>query len=228
MAWEFRGWTGGGAGRSTKFIRAAFAWLAVAAVLLAVEPRYTSVAFHSAARHAVAIGFLSMLIIGVSSKVVPILRGLDLDGLPALWTPFVLVNAGNILRVAGQALDDVVPAVTRPAIAASAPLVYAGFAVWGVHLWSLLGRSAATEKPAGPPAEIDGLMHPADVVLWFPQTLDVLERFGFGALRNAVLRHTVGRTITLKGACAMKGVPLDALLNALNDAIRPQPARFEV
>ena len=61
-----------------------------------------------------------------------------------------------------------------------------------------------------------------DVVSWYPQTIAVLERFGFKAIRNPWLRQTVARQVTLDRASALRGVALPALLEALNDA-PPRP-----
>ena len=60
----------------------------------------------------------------------------------------------------------------------------------------------------------------ADVLEWFPQTEDVFLRHGFTALKNAVLRRTLARQVTVAQAAALRGVGLTALLNDLNDLAR--------
>jgi hypothetical protein len=73
--------------RSFKFIRAAHVWLFVAAFMLPV-------------------GFISMMILVVSSRVVPIQAGVDGSKLTSLWAPFILLNAGNAARVILQIATD--------------------------------------------------------------------------------------------------------------------------
>jgi hypothetical protein len=62
-------------------------------------------------------------------------------------------------------------------------------------------------------------MTPSDILDWFPDTIEVLSRHGFDALRNPLLKRTLGRSVTLASACAMKRVDLVALLADLNRRI---------
>jgi hypothetical protein len=41
-------------------------------------------AFSGATRHAITVGFISLMIMGVAAKVVPTLKGVDVRTLPAL------------------------------------------------------------------------------------------------------------------------------------------------
>ena len=230
LAIEFRAFTSGAPGRSRKFILAAFGWLAAATLLLAIEPFAApgSVAFHAAARHALAVGFLTTLIVGVSSKVVPVLRGHDLLSLPSLWPVFLLLTAGNLVRVTGDLVADTGSTLAVPARGTGAAMVYVALALWGVHLWRLLGRApAAAAAPDVRPDLIDGAMTPASVLHWYPALIEIFAANGFAPLRNPLLRATLGRGITIRGACQMKNIDLERLLQDLNDAIR-EPRRFEV
>jgi len=223
-----RGLTGGGKDRSTKFIRAAFLWLVVACVMVMVQPLYAhavglrfSHAYGGAARHAFTVGFISLMIVGVSSKVVPILVGAAPGLLPALWGPFVLIAAGNALRVAAQVMTDAVPSAAYPVMGISGTFEVLGFAIWGVHILKLLGHRPVDAPSEARPEKIEAGMTPAAVIAWFPQTLEVFESFGFGTLRNPLLRRTLGRSITLESACAMKKVDLQKFLGDLNRRLQP-------
>jgi hypothetical protein len=224
--------TRGDGGRSTKFIRAAFFWLALACVMVFAEPFYAralglrfSHAYHGAIRHAFTVGFISLMILGVSSKVVPILGGLEARSLPALWLPFVLINAGNALRVIFQVLTDRIPGTAFPIMGASGTLEVAGLALWGIHLWRLLGRPSAGEPV--PPSGSDWITaetRVAEIVDRDPRFLDVFDRFGFKELRNPLLRQTLARRITVRMACEMKHVPEKELLDALKSGPAASPA----
>ena len=112
-----------GRDRSLKFIRAAYVWFIVAAVMLVAVPLYNfgiypaltgsrtpfSHAFFGAYRHALTVGFIMMMIIGVSSRVVPTFSGIDVQRTNSLWLTFILLNLGNALRVTTEVATDFTP-----------------------------------------------------------------------------------------------------------------------
>ena len=227
LAWSLRAFTWGDRDRSSKFIRAAYLWMAVACLMVFAEPFYTqalglrfSHAYHGAIRHAFTVGFISLMILGVSSKVVPILGGIEAGGLPSLWIPFVLVNTGNAMRVTFQVLTDVIPGTAFPVMGASGTLEVAGLAIWGVHLWRLLGRrTAELGGSALSPLRITADMKVSDIADWYPALLDVFERYGFKELRNPLLRRTLARRVTVRMACDLKQVREVDFLEALNGTL---------
>ena len=156
--------------RSVKFIRAACAWLTISMSMLVLTPVYVFVllpavgglsdsglraaeigfshAYYGAARHAITVGFISLMIMGVSARITPMLGGLSTSGMTPLWAPFILVNAGCAMRVIMQTTTD----FTRPAFAivgVSGILEVAGFALWGLHLLRVMaGRRVIPEAEA--------------------------------------------------------------------------------
>lgn len=132
--------------RANKFIRAALAWLAVGISMLLLTPAYQAMqgsffshAYYGATRHAFTVGFISMMVVGVASRFVPRLRGIDGPQLPPLILSFVLLNAGCMLRVVGQPITDWVPGL-MPVIAVSGVLEFAGFLIWAIDLLRVLRR----------------------------------------------------------------------------------------
>jgi hypothetical protein len=79
---------------------------------------------------------------------------------------------------------------------------------------------------------------PGQIVGWLtaaaPETIAVFERMGFPAISNRLLRDTVARTVTIRQACALKGIDEARLIAALNEALRlraapgPVPVQFTV
>lgn len=145
--------------RSLKFLRAAYLWLLVALLMAALTPVYhrasamdVSHAYLGATRHAITVGFISMMILGVSAKVVPTLAGFDLRRLGGLWPTFLLVNLGCLLRVGFQVSTDHLPASFQ-ILAVSGALELTGIAIWAFHLLKLeiiarsrrIGRGEETE-----------------------------------------------------------------------------------
>jgi hypothetical protein len=222
MAFDLRGFRGGASGRSRKFIQAAFWWLLVAMALWCIFPLHASQmgsgfphGVYGASRHAFAVGFLSMMILGVSAKVVPVLKGIDPTVEPGLWSPFILINAGLALRVVSQTMTDHGTQWAFTAAAVSGPLMAFGFFIWGFYMWRLIGQPTGAAPPTAAPDDITIHSLAADVANRFPQTLDVFEAFGFGEIRNPILRNTLARRISLKTACSMKNINSDEFVAAL-------------
>jgi uncharacterized protein involved in response to NO len=173
-----------------------------------------------AIRHAITVGFVSLMIVGVAARVVPTLNGVDVRRLPALWAPFVLINAGCALRLTGQTLTDFTDAAF-PVTAVSGLLEVTGLAIWGVHLWRIMaGRGADRQAPSLEPGmPITAAHRVGDVVTMYPQLLDLFIDHGFRPLANPVARRTVARRVTVEAACRLLGVDVQQLLVTLNGAI---------
>jgi hypothetical protein len=226
--------------RSAKFVRAAYTWLAISLLMLLLSPAYHyayrqlvgaqgvpfSHAYHGAIRHAITVGFISLMIMGFAAKVVPTLNGLDPRVLSALQGPFLLVNMGCLLRVLLQTLTDWFSGI-YPLLGLSGTLEVIGLAWWGLGLVQIMRRGKceanALEPTWGPqPKQIEGHHRVAQILAWFPQTESVFLDWGFVAIHQPLLRRTVARQVTLSQAAAIRGVPLNRLLAALNLAITPQ------
>ncbi|HOJ72398.1 MAG TPA: DUF1858 domain-containing protein [Phycisphaerae bacterium] len=234
IAWPWRLWrpmpsTEAQFDRSAKFIRAAYGWLAVSLFMLLMLPVYQVIsgipfshAYYGAIRHAITVGFISLMIMGFAAKVVPTLNGIDTRTLSPLWGPFILVNLGCFLRVSTQTLTDWHPAFFA-VIGLSGTLEVIGLGWWGVGLIRVMVRgkreAAATHEQTGPrPASIEPTHRVADVLNWFPATEPVFLEFGFSAIKHAVFRRTMARQVTLAQACRMHNIDAEAFVAALNRA----------
>ncbi len=227
--------------RSLKFLRAAYVWLLISLAMLVCLPVYQfgvvrafapdshaalsgfSHAFYGAIRHAITVGFVSLMIVGVAAKVVPNLNGISSKALSALWGPFVLINLGCGLRVIGQTLTDFT-ALAFPFAGVSGLFEVSGLAMWGAHLWLIMaGRARIRRSSAGPP-ESDSISTrrilpsdtPGRVLEHFPALLPTFVQHDFAALVNPQLRATVGRVVTLEQACRRMGKNVDAFVAQLN------------
>jgi hypothetical protein len=130
--------------RAAKFVRAAYLWLTASMVMLLCLPIERALvhvpfshAFYGSIRHAITVGFISQMIVGISARVVPELRRAQATSLPSLTGTFILVNAGCFLRVTLQALTDVHPLFFR-LVGVSGVLELAALAAWGAHLVALM------------------------------------------------------------------------------------------
>jgi hypothetical protein len=236
--------------RSLKFLRAAYIWLFVSLLMLVLLPVHQfailpwlapdcaavhigfSHAYHGAVRHAITVGFVSLMIMGVAGKVVPTLAGVDIRRLNKLWLPFVLVNAGCALRVVMQTLTDFTAAAYSIA-GVSGLLELTGLTLWGISLWRLMRPRAAVEvsaafsptvaaSPAGP-ITVEYLV--GDVLDRYPWLLETFVAAGFSLLRNPVLRGTLARWTTVAQACQRMAIEQTSLLQSLNaQRLRPPAA----
>jgi hypothetical protein len=140
--------------RSAKFVRAAYTWLAISLAMLLLAPAHRfasgipfSHAYHGAIRHAITVGFVSMMITGMAAKVVPNLCGALPRALSELWGPFLLLNVGCFLRVALQVLTDWTGAI-YPLLGLSGTLEVAGLAWWGAGVIRLIVEGMRRSEPS--------------------------------------------------------------------------------
>lgn len=120
-----------------KFVRGAMAWLLIAGALLVFEPIHLSRigqpfshAYIGAIRHAVTVGFISQMILGVGMHVVANMNDIPRHMQPKLWSVFWLVNLGNALRVTFEIATDYAPK-------AFFPMGFTGFVeLIGLFIWA--------------------------------------------------------------------------------------------
>lgn len=221
--------------RSAKFIRVAYAWLYVSFGMLLLLPVYIFIsgqdfshAYYGSARHAITVGFISLMIVGMSSKIAPTLRGVSPEKLPSLWSAFVLINLGCALRVLFQIGTDWHPIFFK-ITGISGVLEWTGFAIWAWHMTAVmlgLGRytpddpQAIAKRWGSPTLTITPGHHVAQVLAWYPLLQEVFVVHGFDLITRPALRKTLATQVTLKQACAMKNVPLDEFIKHLNTAKR--------
>lgn len=134
--------------RTFKFIRAAYVWLIIANAMMPFFLVYGILtrqgfahAYMGAHRHAFTVGFISMMIMGVSARVVPILAGVDARKLSNLWGPFVLITMGNSGRVLLQIATDFYPNVAYPLVGLTGFIEVTALAWWGIGLWRVMNQS---------------------------------------------------------------------------------------
>lgn len=217
--------------RGLKFIRAAHVWFIVATAMLVFTPIYNfgvympitgsavpfSHAFFGAYRHALTVGFIMMMIVGVSSKVVPTLSGVDVRRARSLWPTFLLLNLGNLTRVAFQIATDFSPAAYK-VMGVSGFIEVVGLTLWGYELVANMRMGSKLENDSN--AAISTMRITPEtkvgaVLARYPEALEIFIKRGFTPLRNPVLRQTMARAITIEQACRREDVDMNELLDEL-------------
>jgi hypothetical protein len=227
--------------RSLKYLRIAYVWLFVSLGMLVLLPAWQAAlaqlapasaaaqmgfshAYYGAARHAITVGFVSLMIVGVAAKVVPTLNGVDGRRLSPLWMSFLLINAGCLLRVCGQMLTDFTTSAF-PVAGVSGLLEVSGLALWGGHLTLvMLGRARphADAKTAPAPSLIGREIRATDTVAAVlndePRLLDTFLNAGFSQLASAYARNSIARVVTIQQACRRLDKNVESFVAELNAA----------
>ncbi|MFQ5861746.1 MAG: DUF1858 domain-containing protein [Candidatus Brocadiales bacterium] len=212
-----------------KFIQASLFWFLMAESALLyfnINQFYTgtevSYALFGAYRHAIFVGFITMMILGCASKMIPMSLGTQLYSYRALFWTFILLNTGSILRVTCQPLaaDYNMSTLFLP-MGISGFLEYGAIFLFGYNVWKTVGqRQVQEEQEMG---ERITVVTPEtnvyQLIKQHPQALDVLVSHGFKQLKNPVLLNTVARTVNIGAAATIHTTDLDSLLKKLNEAI---------
>jgi len=171
------------------------------------------------------------MIVGVSSKVVPTLSGVDVRRANSLWPTFVLLNLGNLTRVSFQIATDFSPSAYT-VMGVSGFIEVLGLTLWAYELFANMrvGKKLAKESIATNSQHLDITSNTkvGEVLNRYPESLEIFVRRGFPLLRNPVLRKTMARAITIEQACRREGVDLAGLLTELRqlaEVDRIEPAR---
>lgn len=160
-SFEF-GSTAAGGTVARKFMRAALGWLLFTGVMLILEPVHLraigapfSHAYIGAIRHAVTVGFISQMILGVSMRLVPRLRNCAEMSPIAAWAVFALLNVGNAVRVACEVATDYTPGAFR-LMGITGFIELTALVIWGAYLGSVLLRTAGLRRPETGTLQVTG------------------------------------------------------------------------
>lgn len=230
-----------------KAIKAAYVWLVIALIIFVfsvfLKQRELAYLFHGSANHAITVGFITMMIIGYSSKMIPTFTGINLFSTRLSDITFIMLNTGIFIRVFSQIMVGFYGGPFYLASISSGWIEVAGLALFGINVWKTMNAayeeeaetiagSAAVCEPV--PAEA-GVEIPSasggqagalkitknskisDVIETYPQTLDVLIGLGFKQLKNPIARKTIAKFATVEMASKMHNIDINKLLKVLNE-----------
>lgn len=208
-----------------RYISAAWVWLFVAVI---VGPVWTLVAAARGsvvpplvtdfARHALAFGFVTQVIMGVATRVLPVFTG------HALWSPrartvaFYLLNIAVALRALEVVVSVGLIPAAWPLIAVAGPPAVAAVVLFACNVvFTIYGRPAIALAQTAPVAIEDRRVGD---ILGIPGALESLVGAGFTPLRNPAMRTALAGTVTLRQACGMRNVPLEPIVARLAELER--------
>ena len=211
----------------SKTIRTAYVWLIIGVLILGAkpflkafsEPQYL---FHGAANHAIAVGFVTLMIIGYASKMVPTFKGVGMHSIRLADLSFYLINIGCFLRVSTQIMIGLSNDSYYSLIGFSGWIELAAIGIFGYNVWKTMNAEDEdeVEEPQETLTEITGDTNIANAIDQYPETLDVFLEFGFKQMSNPVARKTVAKMFTIKQATKIHPVEIDSLLKSLNEKIK--------
>ncbi len=203
-----------------KFIRLGYAWLAISGAMIAglsfmvLAGRSIDHALVGAYRHALTVGFITTIMVGMASRIVPVFCGAPLfSALLREWT-FWLLAAGNVIRVLFQSLSAAWGEAWLRVASLSGVLELLALLLFAVNLWRTMGAAPAADAPGRRPA-IAPSTRVADLLAAYPDLLPVFIESGFAALANPILRRTVARGVSVAQACRLHGIDLQPFLARL-------------
>ncbi len=210
-----------------KTIRTAYIWLIVSAGILLVMPflghgTELQKRFHGSLNHALTVGFITMMIIGYASKMIPTFKGINMHSIRLSNMTFILLNTGCFLRVFSQILVGTSGKTMFYAImGTSGWFELAALGIFGYNLWKTMNAVQEIKQPVAAKnlTEITKDTKVFDIVDQYPDTLQIFLDFGFSQMANPVMRNTMGRVATIDMATKMHNVDMDKFLKALNDKI---------
>jgi hypothetical protein len=216
-----------------RFARTAYFWLVVgglllfglrlAAALVPVSPAQQH-AFGGASRHAFTVGFVSLMMIGVAWRILPIFSG---AARPRPWlrpAVFGLLLTGNTIRVFGQVAAGLWGGGWYGFMGISGWLELTAVILFGLDVLRLLsGTPESTELPdAGAPVGVSLDAPVGPLVAHRPWLVPVFARHGMGQVSNPLFQRTVGQRVTVAQACRRFDVELEPFLVELRAADRSE------
>jgi uncharacterized protein involved in response to NO len=208
----------------SKTIRTAYVWLIIGVLILGAKPFFKAFSepqylFHGAANHAIAVGFVTLMIIGYASKMVPTFKGVGMYSIKLSDLSFYLINIGCFLRVSTQIMIGLSKDSYYSLIGFSGWIELTAIGIFGYNIWKTMNAEdeEEIEEPQETLTEITENTNIANAIDQYPEILDVFLKFGFKQLGNPVARKTVAKMFTIKQAAKIHPVDMNALLKALNE-----------
>ncbi|MDO8588436.1 MAG: NnrS family protein [Armatimonadota bacterium] len=209
----------------TWFVKLGYVWLAITGLLIFAGDVYQSLtgtapahAYVGAYRHAVTVGFISTLMIGVAYRVLPIFNGTELYSARAMRASFWLLAVGNLFRVGWQL-----------GTLSGSPVAYAGTGIsgyleltaMGIFAWNIVKTLRDREDVFLQDHIIRPSTRVADLLDLYPETRLALIEAGFSHLA-AIPRPP--RFVTLGFASKRHGLDPDVVAAKLNQIIHKEEA----
>jgi uncharacterized protein involved in response to NO len=196
-----------------RFIRVGYGWLAIslgiALFQIVSKDPYTIHMLRGAANHGYTVGFVSMLMIGYSMKMIPVFTGNRIwSGHLTKWT-FWLLNIGNSSRIGFEILSATKNPILHRILGFTGFLEVLALLLFGINIWVTMAKEEVYEEK---PIEVfTGNETVYALTEQYPKTVSILKEAGFEKITNPLLRKTLGRAITVRKACEEQKVDFNSV-----------------
>lgn len=211
------------------FVRLAYAWFAVGVTMLLGGDLYqylTGTApahiYTGAWRHAVTVGFITTLMVGLGYRLLPLFTGVD------LWRPtwmrlsFWLLAVGNTVRVIFELATATGQRWVYLVMGSSGVMELTALTLFGIAIWKTLSRRQqvlVTEEQISPRTHVRWILDN------FPRGKEELIHAGLHNLKTAKF---VPYFVTLETAASLHAVDVNDVVAHLRAVLRPsQPGKSE-
>ena len=209
----------------TWFVRLGYVWLLVTGLMILGGDIYqlmTRLApphpYVGAYRHAVTVGFISTLMIGVAYRVLPIFNGTELYSARAMRVSFWFLAIGNLFRVGWQLGTLSGSAVAYAGTGVSG---YLELTAMGLFAWNMVKTLREQEDKFLEDHIIRTGTRVADVLDLYPETRLALIEAGFTHMASM---PRPPRFVTLGFAAKRHGLDPELVAQKLNDIIHRKEA----
>ncbi len=208
------------------FVRLAYVWFAIATAMVLGGDLYSTVTGASPAhiyvgawRHAITVGFITTMMLGVGYRILPLFIGVDLWRPEWMRASFWLLAAGNATRVAFQLLTATGERWTYLVMGTSGLMELTALALFGLSIWRTLNRRQQvlyTEEQITPRTHLRWILDN------FPEGREELIRAGLRHLKDV---QSIPSFITLEQAAGVHRVDANAIVERLRTVLRPKLSR---
>ncbi len=205
-----------------RFIRVGYGWLAVslgiALLQLTTRDPYALHMIRGAANHGYTVGFITIMIMGYSMKMIPVFSGSRIwSPRLTLWT-FWLINLGNGARIGLELLSAGRVPLFHNLVGFTGFAEVAAIALFGINIWATMRSEESYEEREI--RELTGGETVYALTHQFPESIPILREVGFEKITSPMLRKTLGRAITLRKACEERNVDFSLLKQKLEPLVK--------
>jgi hypothetical protein len=204
------------------FVRLAYFWFAVAVAMVLGGDLYAAATglapvhiYTGAWRHAVTVGFITTLMVGLGYRLLPLFAGTDLWRPSWMRASFWLLAIGNAMRVGFQLATASGERWAFLLMGMSGVLELAALTLFGISIAKTLGRRPVLLVM---PEQISPRTHVRWLLDNFPEARAEMIRAG---LRHLAAAPVVPYFVTLAQAAAVHGLDVEPVVERLRVVLRP-------
>lgn len=205
------------------FIRAGYGWLLIAGLMVLGGDLYGLVsgkllphAYVGSYRHAITVGFITSVMLGIAYRILPIFNGTELYSPRLMRLSFYLLFIGNVLRVVFQTGTLALGPWCYGLMGVSGYLELAALALFGWNIFQTIRETSGEDFLKD--QAVSGKMKVADLLDAYPDVKSLLVKIGLEGLRGE--GHHVPRFITLDFAANRHGLETDQVVGAINGYLK--------